>query len=55
MRPLLDEDNILSEPCLSCDKPYTEDIWWEWCCDVKRCIHSKEYEIAEKKLKENKQ
>lgn len=34
-----DEDYDLDEPCLSCDKPYIEDIWNEWCCDIKECPH----------------
>ena len=32
-----DEDGLLEEPCLSCDKAYVEDIWHEWCCDEKEC------------------
>lgn len=34
---LVDEDGLLEEPCLSCDKSYIEDIWNEWCCDEKEC------------------
>lgn len=32
-----DEEGLLDEPCLSCEKAYTEDIWWEWCCDEQVC------------------
>ena len=32
-----DDEGILDEPCLSCDKAYVEDIWCEWCCDEKEC------------------
>lgn len=39
-----DEDGLLEEPCLSCDKPYVEDIWYEWCCDEKECSHRAEKE-----------
>lgn len=33
-----DEEGDVSEPCLSCDKAYIEDIWYEWCCDEKVCV-----------------
>ena len=36
-----DEEGLLEEPCLSCDKPYIEDIWNEWCCDEKECPYKK--------------
>lgn len=39
-----DEDGLLEEPCLSCDKPYVEDIWYEWCCDEKECLLQTEKE-----------
>jgi len=32
-----DDEGLLCEPCLSCDKAYVEDIWHEWCCDEKEC------------------
>ena len=32
-----DEEGLLEEPCLSCDKSHVEDIWNEWCCDEKEC------------------
>ena len=41
---IFDEEGLLEEPCLSCDKPYTENIWSEWCCDEKECIHKAERE-----------
>ena len=34
---IFDEDRLLDEPCLSCNKAYVEDIWYEWCCDEKAC------------------
>lgn len=34
---MFDEEGFLEEPCLSCDKAYIEDIWYEWCCDEKEC------------------
>ncbi len=37
-----DEDGLLEEPCLSCDKAYVEDIWYEWCCDEKECPYTAE-------------
>ena len=43
MKVLKDEDYFVIEPCVSCEKHYVEDIWWEDCCDMKRCIHAEEY------------
>ena len=42
-----DEDGLLEEPCLSCDKAYVEDIWHEWCCDEKECTYTEESEDKE--------
>lgn len=42
-----DEDGFLEEPCLSCDKSYVEDIWYELCCDEKECIYKDEKEIED--------
>lgn len=39
---IFDEDGLLEEPCLSCDKAYVEDIWYEWCCNEKKCTHNAE-------------
>ena len=39
-----DEDGLLQEPCLSCDKAYVEDIWYSWCCDEKECQYKTETE-----------
>ena len=36
-RMSFDEEGLLDEPCLSCKKAYTENIWHEWCCDEKEC------------------
>jgi len=33
-----DEEGLLDEPCLSCEKARVEDIWWEWYCDEKECM-----------------
>ncbi len=46
MRIIYDEDYIPEEPCLSCEKCYVENIWNEYCCDEKHCIHEKEYQQA---------
>ena len=46
MEVLKDEDYFVIEPCVSCEKHYVEDIWWEDCCDMKRCIHAEEYKKA---------
>ena len=46
MRIIYDEDYIPEEPCLSCEKSYIEDIWHEYCCDEKKCIHEEEYLLA---------
>lgn len=37
---IFDEDGLLEEPCLSCDKPYIENIWYSWCCDERECPYS---------------
>lgn len=39
---VFDEEGLLDEPCLSCDNAYIEDIWHEWCCDEKECLHRAE-------------
>ena len=41
---IFDEDGLLEEPCLSCDKAYIEDLWNAWCCDEKECQHRTESE-----------
>ena len=43
MKIIYDEDYILEEPCVSCEKCYIEDIWNEYCCDEEQCIHQEEY------------
>lgn len=35
----IDEEGLLDEQCLSCEKAYVEDIWHEWCCDEKECSY----------------
>ncbi len=37
-----DEEGLLDEPCLSCEKSYIEDIWFEWHCDEKECSYEPE-------------
>lgn len=32
-----DEEGLLEDPCLSCDKCYVDDLFYEWCCDEKEC------------------
>ena len=34
---ILDEYGFLEEPCLSCDKARTDDLFYEWYCDEKEC------------------
>ena len=46
MTVLTDDEYLIVEPCASCEKSYTEDIWWEWCCDAKKCIHKEEYDAV---------
>ena len=43
----LDEYGILEEPCLSCDKAYTDDLFYEWWCDEKECPYTAESEVCE--------
>lgn len=50
MMILTDEEGLISDLCADCEKSYVEDIWWEWCCDAKRCIHAKEYEKEKARL-----
>ena len=38
---IFDEDGLLDEPCLSCDKAYVEDIWYGWCCNEKMPIQGR--------------
>lgn len=45
---IFDEEGLLDEPCLSCDKPYVEDIWNEWCCDEKECPYKIKIESEDK-------
>ena len=44
---IFDEEGILTEPCLSCDKAYVDDLFYEWCCDEKKCPYTAESEIEE--------
>ena len=30
----LDENGDVCEPCLSCDKPYVDNLFYEWQCDA---------------------
>ncbi len=39
---VLDEYGFLEEPCLSCDKAYTDDLFYEWWCDEKECPYAPE-------------
>lgn len=47
MKMRFDEDGLLEEPCLSCNKAYVEDIWYEWCCDEKECPYAAESEVQD--------
>lgn len=42
-----DNEGIICEPCLSCEKAYVEDIWFEWCCDEKECVYKARNLVAE--------
>ena len=46
MRVLYD-DSILWEPCVSCDKCHANNLFWEFYCDEKKCIHEEEYKKKE--------
>ncbi len=39
---VLDEYGFLEEPCLSCDKARTDDLFYEWYCDEKECPYTQE-------------
>lgn len=47
---IFDNDGLLEEPCLSCDKAYVEDIWNEWCCDERDCPHK---HVRDQSIKES--
>lgn len=49
---LTDEEGCVCDLCADCSESYVEDIWWEWCCDAKKCIHPKEYEREKQRLEE---
>ena len=54
MKMSFDDEGLLKEPCLSCEKSYVEDIWYEWCCDEKECPHKKEQVLkSERRADEN--
>ncbi len=36
-----DEEGLLKEPCLSCDKPRLDDLFYEWYCDEKECPYDR--------------
>ena len=42
-----DEEGLLEEPCLSCDKCYVENIFYEWRCDEKECLYAADKEKEE--------
>lgn len=39
-----DEDGLLEEPCVSCNKCYIDNLFYEWCCDEKECPYKAESE-----------
>lgn len=43
----LNEYGNLEEPCLSCDKAYTDDLFYEWWCDEKECPYMAQNEVSE--------
>ena len=50
MQILKDEEFLIEEPCVDCEAIYVEDIWNEFCCDLKECIHKESYEKKKKEL-----
>ncbi len=44
---VLDEYGFLEEPCLSCDKARTDDLFYEWYCDEKECPYTAEGKVSE--------
>ena len=34
-----DKEGLITEPCISCDKPHVDDLFLEWICDEKECKH----------------
>ena len=42
-----DGDGLLKEPCISCDKCYIDDLFYEWHCDEKECPYKAEREDEE--------
>ena len=45
---VLDEYGFLEEPCLSCDKAYTDDLFYEWWCDEKECPYIPDRRVIDK-------
>ena len=39
-----DEEGLLEEPCLSCDKSRVDNLFFEWYCDEKECPYRAESE-----------
>lgn len=33
-----DKDGLIEEPCLSCDKAYVDNLYYEWQCNEKKCV-----------------
>ena len=44
---ILYDDGIIDEPCVSCEKSYSDDLFFEWYCNEKECIHKEEYKKKE--------
>ena len=44
---ILDEYGFLEEPCLSCDKARTDDLFYEWYCDEKECPYTAERVVTD--------
>lgn len=40
-RMVFDEEGLIEEPCLSCDKCYIDNLFHEWCCDEEDCPEEK--------------
>ena len=44
---VLDEYGFLEEPCLSCDKARTDNLFYEWYCDEKECPYTAERGVTD--------
>lgn len=50
-----DEEGLLKEPCISCNKARVDNLFYEWYCDEKKCIRKKANEKRDKNDKRRKE